>query len=652
MKKIFFPFIFLFFILVFSESYYDISFDNYLYSNSSYYSPYINLRYFSEKENQRTDFYLQLYQLFPSNFYLSYLKSFEKGNGYISFEGGDILPYRFLQFYLRGFRLYSRYKFTGIEIFLGKDNSISNQIFQKRDLNRSVSGIVVPLSITKNDTTKFFLFSRDDRSLWSPITYQNLLGVNQSLRFFEKLFLDLTFKKHHNFFGFDTTTTKYSYTFKTHFLTKYFSSSLILVDEPKNFSDFSLFFRENKRTYLNFYQTTRIFDFASFNLNFSRYNLYSNDNSSYDRYGVKSSIFFSSIPKFDIFYEIYRNISQKNFFGKVLGLNISKWIKNFYFNSNFSKDDFSNYKSLNFYSNISYNFYNGTNIGSTFKLTKRDTIKDYFVTNYVRWRVEKILNFEYGVDFGNFSKNSYIGNHFDFSIDYKNYNFTNRLNIKYFEKVFLEIQTKLSVTGALDNIYTGILSGRVFYDKNNNSIFDVEDIPLNNLRITLNDTLVSKSDKNGFYSFKFLKPGKYKISIDKKKILAYFDIKEHYFVDVENFTKKFVDIPLIKLGSISGYVFIDLNKDGIKDENEEGVAGVIVRIKDSDRYTYTDITGFYTISNLPMGAYIVEVPKLPEGYQFVFPNLIMYINVDKLKSDFTIDFGITEESKPVRKKIF
>jgi len=123
-------------------------------------------------------------------------------------------------------------------------------------------------------------------------------------------------------------------------------------------------------------------------------------------------------------------------------------------------------------------------------------------------------------------------------------------------------------------------------------------------------------------------------------------------VDVENFTKKFVDIPLIKLGSISGYVFIDLNKDGIKDENEEGVAGVIVRIKDSDRYTYTDITGFYTISNLPMGAYIVEVPKLPEGYQFVFPNLIMYINVDKLKSDFTIDFGITEESKPVRKKIF
>ncbi|HAF07255.1 MAG: Uncharacterized protein XD76_1309 [candidate division TA06 bacterium 32_111] len=650
MRKIFFPITILFFILVFSESYYDISFDNYLYSNSKYYSPYINLRYFSEIENQRTDFYLQLYQLFPSNFYLYYLKTFE--NGYNSFEGGDILPYRFLQFYLRGFRLSLRYKFTGFEFFLGKDNAVSNQIFQQIDLNRSVFGTLIPLSITKNDTTKFFLFSRDDRSLWSPITSQKLLGINHSLRFFDKLFLDLTFKKHYNYFGVDTTTIKYSYSVKTHFLTKYFSSSLILVNEPENFSDFSLFYRENGRTYLNFYQTTKIFNFASLNLNFSRYNIFSDDNSSYDRYGVKSSLFFSPVPKLDISYEVYRKISQKNIFGKVLGLNISKWFKNFYFNFNFSNEEFSNNTNKNFYSNISYNFYNGTNIGSTFKLTKRDTVTDYFVTNYVRWRVEKILNFEYGVDFGNFNKTSVIGNHFDFSINYKNYTFTNRLNIKYFEKVFLELQTKLSLIGALDNFYSGILSGRVFYDKNNNSIFDGDDLPLKNLMITLNDTLFTKSDKNGFYSFKFLKPGKYKISIDKNKIPAYFDIKEHYFVDVENFTKKSVDIPLIKLGSISGYVFIDLNKDGIKDENEEGVSGVIVRIKDSDRYTYTDINGFYTISNLPMGAYIVEVPKLPEGYQFVFPNLIMYINVNKLKSDFTIDFGITKELKPVRKKIF
>ncbi|MEO0233511.1 MAG: SdrD B-like domain-containing protein [candidate division WOR-3 bacterium] len=652
MKKFFSFFTFLLFVIVFAENYYNISIDNYLYSNSEYYSPYINVRYFSDEENSKKDFYIQLYKYFPLNLYFSTINYFDNKNGFILFEAGDILPYRFLYFDFRGFKFSSRFKFTGFEFLIGKDNSFLNQNFGNNNLNRILIGTLLPLSITKNDTTKIFVFSREDNSFYSPFISQNIIGVNQFLKFFDRLNFDVTFKNHINHTILDSTTSNISYSLKTYFLTKYFSTSLSFQNDPEKFSDFSIFYRENKRTHFNFFQSIRILNFTSLFLNYTRYNISTSDNSSYERFGVKNSLSLSFLPKIDISYDIYRNLSQKNPFGQVASLNISRWYRNFYFNSNVSKNDFVNYKTLNFYSNISYNFYNGTNIGSTFKLTKKDSINDYFITNYVRWKLEKIFSFEYGVDFGNIHRISYLGNHFDFSIDYKNYNFSNKLNIRYFERVQFEIQTKLEVTGVLDNIYTGILNGRVFYDKNSNEIFDGDDKPINNLTIVLNDSIVSKSDKNGFYTFKFLKPGRYKISIDKKKLPAYFDIKEYYFVQVENFTKKSVDIPLIKLGSISGYVFIDLNKDGVKDENEEGIPGIIVRIKDSDKYTYTDMNGFYTISNLPMGAYIVEIPQLPKGYQFVFPNLIMYINVDKLKSDFTVDFGIIQESKPVRKKVF
>ncbi|MEO0289329.1 MAG: SdrD B-like domain-containing protein [candidate division WOR-3 bacterium] len=650
MKHFFSFLVLLLSITIFTESYYNISVDNYLYSNSEYYSPYINVRYFSDDENSKNDFYIQLYRYFPSNLYFSTLNFFDRKNGFLMFEAGDISPYRFLYFDFRGFRFSSRFKFTGVEFLIGKENNFLSS--GNNNLNRILAGAMLPLSITKNDTTKFFIFSREDKSFYSPFISQNIFGVNQYLKLFDRLNFDVTLKNHINHTVQDSTHSNLSYSIKTYLSTKYFSTSLSFQNDPEKFSDFSMFYRENKRTYLNFFQSIRILNFTSLFLNYTKYNINTSDNSSYERFGIKNSLSLLFLPKIDISYDIYRNLSQKNPFGQVLALNISRWYRNFYFNSNVSKNDFVNYKNLTFYSNISYNFYNGTNIGSTFKLTKRDSINDYFLTNYIRWKLEKIFSFEYGVDFGNIDRISYLGNHFNFSIDYKNYNFSNKLNIRYFERVQFEIQTKLNVTGVLDNIYTGILNGRVFYDKNNNEIFDGDDKPINNLTIVLNDSIVSKSNHNGFYTFKFLKPGRYKISIDKKKLPAYFDIKEYYFVQVENFTKKNVDIPLIKLGSISGYVFIDLNKDGVKDENEAGVAGVIVKIKDSDRYTYTDINGFYTISNLPMGAYIVEVPQLPRGYQFVFPNLIMYINVDKLKSDFTVDFGITEESKPVKKKVF
>lgn len=638
---------------IYSDSFYSISFNNYIYSTDFYLKPFIEIKYSDEQNFSKKNFEILLSDFLPSRYYFFYQKDLNRDKGYIFLNMGDFQPYSFIQFFCRGFRFSTFYKIIGADIFWGKDyNFFSSFEFQKDNYNRGILGLSFPFSFFKTDTTRFFFLTRDDKTDYSPFINQKILGINQNLRFFNNFYLETTIKRHLDRTYFDSTYYSYSYNFKTGYFSKYFSTSFSFDRFPSNFSDFSLFYNTYEKTYINFFQSFRIFNTISFNLSYTRYLLSPDNHSSFERFGIRNSFSMIFFPKMDISYDIYRTISTHNVYGKVLSINLSKWIKRFYFNISFSDKNFESYGSKDFYYSITYNFLNSASIGSYFKTNLNDSLKNYLLTNYVRWRIEKIFNFEFGFDFGIFSNISFLGNHFNFDIDYKNIYITNRLSLRYFNAPFLDIQTGITLEGRLDNFNTGVLKGRVFFDKNSNGIFDELDLPLANIKIMLNDSIKKKSDKNGFYNFYFLKPGNYKISIDKEKIPAYYDLKEHYYIQIENFTKKTLDIPLIKLGSITGYVFIDQNKNGVKDEYEEGISGIIVKIKDTSIYTYTDMNGFYSISNLPFGTYIVEVPKLPEGYEFVFPNLIMYIKVDKLKSDFTIDFGIIKGSKPIRKKVF
>jgi uncharacterized repeat protein (TIGR01451 family) len=78
------------------------------------------------------------------------------------------------------------------------------------------------------------------------------------------------------------------------------------------------------------------------------------------------------------------------------------------------------------------------------------------------------------------------------------------------------------------------------------------------------------------------------------------------------------------LGSISDYVWKDLNDDGIQDDDEEGVDGIIMNLWSADQSgnpvdkletTTTADSGKYLFDELPAGRYIVQIDtqSLPEG---------------------------------------
>ena len=59
---------------------------------------------------------------------------------------------------------------------------------------------------------------------------------------------------------------------------------------------------------------------------------------------------------------------------------------------------------------------------------------------------------------------------------------------------------------------------------------------------------------------------------------------------------------LLQNGQLDGTVYLDANRNGVKDEGETGIAGVTVKVTDSDGRTYetqTESNGTYSFNSLP-----------------------------------------------------
>ncbi len=123
--------------------------------------------------------------------------------------------------------------------------------------------------------------------------------------------------------------------------------------------------------------------------------------------------------------------------------------------------------------------------------------------------------------------------------------------------------------------------------------------------------------------------------------------------DNDNYT---IDLGIHKKYSLGDYVWNDLNKNGIQDADEPGIANVEVELLDNNNNslakTTTDSNGKYQFDNLDNGDYQVKF-TIPEDYVVTVkdaggddtkdsdPDSDGTVNVTiKDDDDFTIDLGI------------
>ncbi len=156
------------------------------------------------------------------------------------------------------------------------------------------------------------------------------------------------------------------------------------------------------------------------------------------------------------------------------------------------------------------------------------------------------------------------------------------------------------------------ISGVVWNDENNNGIKDESEGVLENWRIKFSGPTNGSAltDATGNYNLNIFLPGTYTISEEKQSNWAqtYPPAPGTYTINIiggEDTTG--FDFGNLQLGSISGFKFNDSNGNGIKEEDENGIAGWKIYISgDKIDSTTTDQNGNYTFQALQAGSYVVS----------------------------------------------
>lgn len=112
--------------------------------------------------------------------------------------------------------------------------------------------------------------------------------------------------------------------------------------------------------------------------------------------------------------------------------------------------------------------------------------------------------------------------------------------------------------------------------------------------------------------------------------------------------------------NVSGYVYYDINKNGVKDLGERGFSGQILKLNYHNNYYYTDSTGYYSFRFVGSDDSIKYIPKEP---YFISNPSTKFIDENIRKVNFAvqvdtniqnIDVVITPitHSRPGRKTVF
>lgn len=182
------------------------------------------------------------------------------------------------------------------------------------------------------------------------------------------------------------------------------------------------------------------------------------------------------------------------------------------------------------------------------------------------------------------------------------------------------------------------LAGYVYADANNNGVKDPGETGISGVTIALSGSddlgAVSKTattDANGFYQFQNLRPGVYGLAETQPS--GYLDGKDAVgsqggFTANDSLTNIALGQAVngqnnnfgeLSPAGLSGFVYVDANKNGVKDAGETGISGVTITLTGADDVgpvnvtALTDSTGFYRFQNLRPGNYTITETQ-PASY--------------------------------------
>lgn len=382
------------------------------------------------------------------------------------------------------------------------------------------------------------------------------------------------------------------------------------------------------------------------------------------------SLYYDPQVKFLPRFSVSANIIDNDTFGKYsfINFNASKDIKNIRFFGNYMimKSRFPSNHGFNFGANVDAKrlgrfqvqqglFFNKSQI--IFEdLQCQITIENCF-RDEPAYRL-KLANNTFNVDWSpkeNLFKKlyftvgaGYIKDNLGTSLQFRssagiNLPFKQNFQISYFKNTYYS-ELRFSLSGSLafwkrkDNfssqlsddsfIDTSTIQGRVYSDENGNRQYDPGiDIPMNNIRVRLNNGRESKSDINGNYIFESVSSGEHNLSINLEDVRASLVPANglEYQLTVTPRTHVNTAFRLVKAGSAIGRIWHDLNGNQKYDEGE-GLIDIRV-LSSSGKATYTDNDGAFLLSDLPSGEQSIFIDERYHPNNLIIENKSIKVNV-------------------------
>ncbi|MEO1528889.1 MAG: SdrD B-like domain-containing protein [Planctomycetota bacterium] len=182
------------------------------------------------------------------------------------------------------------------------------------------------------------------------------------------------------------------------------------------------------------------------------------------------------------------------------------------------------------------------------------------------------------------------------------------------------------------------IAGYVYHDQSNDGVRDATEAAIPNAEVSLvnaegNIVATTTTDETGRYEFLGIEPGTYELRqrqpdgfLDGIDTLGRVDNQELGVVENDRFREialaqgvngRDYNFGELLPASLSGGVHADIDGDCIRDDDELGIAGVLIRLLDASgnevAQTRTNAEGIYRFTDLVPGTYSV-VQEQPEGY--------------------------------------
>ena len=294
--------------------------------------------------------------------------------------------------------------------------------------------------------------------------------------------------------------------------------------------------------------------------------------------------------------------------------------------------NFGNFKKVEFSGNV-FNDHNGNGIKdiedvslSSWEITLSGTMNKKDTTDELgNYKFTEIIHGTYNIS--ETVKNGWIQT----SPSYFNIKPTSRINIWNLDFANFEL---------------GSISGKLFNDKNGNSIFDVDELPISNSVVTLGASthVETTTDTNGDYKFSNLIHQNYVVNqIVAQNWIQTFP-ENSYSVEIFSGDKiQNKNFGNFELGKIIGTVWNDKNGNSIRDEFDNGIENWKVYLLNSNSEVIdsvlTSSTGDYEIDGIVTGTYTIK-EKIQSHWRQTFPeNLTHSISIESGTIISNINFG-------------